>query len=136
MFKESSYRALYKWLIQDYGVNDNMQYVMDNIIKPSYDRLVEYTTNYTGYNEVMNEYRDRYKDLIDFMNKHGDKTITELEKMKGLKDIAEFEIAEQSKHFDKLNELSLKYKGRPLVKRGNYSHMATRLIPSKVRELS
>ena len=133
MFKESSYRALYKWLIQDYGVNDNMQYVMDNIVKPSYDRLVEYTTNYTGYNEVMNEYRDRYKDLIDFMNKHGDKTITELEKMKGLKDIAEFEIAEQSKHFDKLNELSLKYKGKPLVKRGNYSHMATRLIPSKVQ---
>ena len=132
MFKESSYRALYKWLIQDYGVNDNMQYVMDNIVKPSYDRLVEYTTNYTGYNEIMNEYRDRYKDLIDFMNKHGDKTITELEKMKGLKDIAEFEIAEQSKHFDKLNELSLKYKGKPLVKRGNYSHMATRLIPSKV----
>ena len=109
-----------------------MQYVMDNIVKPSYDRLVEYTTNYTGYNEIMNEYRDRYKDLIDFMNKHGDKTITELEKMKGLKDIAEFEIAEQSKHFDKLNELSLKYKGKPLVKRGNYSHMATRLIPSKV----
>ena len=133
MFKESSYRALYKWLIQDYGVNDNMQYVMDNIVKPSYDRLVEYTTNYTGYNEIMNEYRDRYKDLIDFMNKHGDKTITELEKMKGLKDIAEFEIAEQSKHFDKLNELSLKYKGKPLVKRGNYSHMATRLIPSKVQ---
>ena len=133
MFKESSYRALYKWLIQDYGVDDNMQYVMDNIVKPSYDRLVEYTTNYTGYNEIMNEYRDRYKDLIDFMNKHGDKTITELEKMKGLKDIAEFEIAEQSKHFDKLNELSLKYKGKPLVKRGNYSHMATRLIPSKVQ---
>ena len=132
MFKESSYRALYKWLIQDYGVNDNTQYVMDNIVKPSYDRLVEYTTNYTGYNEIMNEYRDRYKDLIDFMNKHGNKTITELEKMKGLKDIAEFEIAEQSKHFDKLNELSLKYKGKPLVKRGNYSHMATRLIPSKV----